>query len=248
MRSIYILSLTLQLTLINSVWAENHSLVITHFNNDTFKMNIDTKSIATNGSQSPGLFLQTDNDRELGYDQQMRWVKKPQAKESVLYGERVVLNAQQSLPVRILFSGRDPIGASAALAKIIKESPDKLQFSFDAREGHSQSKPRTIQVSGYPDKKKNEGGEISYNQLEYVIPESEVMVKNLKTNKSMPLSEFIDQHFDRSLNTTVREFFDRKFGGGKKAIEVKDSPRGAKEVTYPVSSGKVARPQNASDR
>jgi len=239
--------MTLQLLFVKMAWAESHKLTVTHFNNDTFKMDIDPHSIGTNGSQSPGLFFKASNDRDLEYDQQMKWIKKPQARESILYGEQTVLNAQKSLPVRIIFSGRDPNGASVALAKIIKEFPDKLQFSFDAREGHSQSVARTIQVSALPKKKKIMDGEISYSELEYVIPESEVMVKNLKTNKSMPLSEFIDMHFDRSLKTSIKEFLDKKFSD-QKAVQIQDSPRGAKESIDSESSRGKTRPKNALDR
>lgn len=219
---------SLQLIPVSKVWAETHKLIVTNFTNDTYNMDIETKTIGTNGSAQPGLFIHASSDKDLGYDSNAKWVKVPSNIESKLLGERALISSQQTLPVRIIFSGKDPLKASEIMAKLIKNSPDKLQFSFDAREGKGAFTPRTVTLASLPKDDSARSGSIRFQQLEYQIPESEVTVKNLKTNQVMKLSDYIDANFDRSFKTAIKEFFSNRFID--KSVRVADPPREPKRA------------------
>lgn len=236
-----ILTLTFTTSLLSQTPVSTHTMVMKNYRGDTYKMDLETKFIGDNGTREPGLYLTARSDKSFGYDLKEKWEKKPSDEASFKLGQFTIKEAKKTLPIRIVFDNPKAEEASKLMVNLIKNSPDKLQLSFDATKADNSFTPMQTAVSELKMAPKSEIGELSYRMLEYRVPESAVSVKNLKTGKVMSLTDYINTQIDRSMASTVKNLFG--FGQKKGEHQVKDTGRGiVKEKMNQEAAGSMNAP------
>lgn len=184
-----------------------HKFVVDDFNGKSQEFSLKPNFVRENGSYRPGLFMSAVSAKPLDYDPQIEWVKKPKDESTRKFMESVT---GRDLPVRIEFAGFKKEEAAKALAEAIRQSPDPLEFRFRALDKYKAYQSRSSVGGPLLRKSADDDGEMKYRELEFVVPESAVTVKNLKTGEETPLSRFVDKNYDRSWKAALKSVFEKK--------------------------------------
>ncbi len=222
-----------------SLRAVEHAGIVSNFNGDTLKLSISSEGITTNGNEKPGLFIPAIADQNVVNKNQLKdsWIKFPKDEESLKLGKKTFDDARKTMPLKILFTDFKANEAAEKIATILKAYPDKFRLSFDAKSGES----------SYVDKmKKIPNGELKYRELQYIVPESAVTIKNLKTGEIIPFSDFIDKFYDRSFKRALTNVINGWIGkAAKEEIFPSNTMNDSKRDGFPKEL--LDRPKDLSE-
>lgn len=224
---------------------KKHSVVMKNFRGDTYYMSLDTKYIGVNGDTEPGLYFSTVKSKyDLGFKTQEKWEKKPSNKEAFEMGRHEVDEAKKSIGMRIVFEPTKAKEAARIVADLFKNSPEKIQFSFDATKADNSFVPYTTDIAKLDPQGSTNQGLISYRTLEYKIPEADVTIKIGKDGKTMKLSDYIDSKINRSAYDSAKEAITKFFS--KKKPNEEDQAKNTERNLPKGSAGDLPPPDQKS--